>query len=115
LAIRWADRPPQFVQRRIGRNEESAIDVCSVYVAAQNEYAEKGFAGEGVYAMRLVSRPGERDGLSWPAPSGKDEGPLSGFATAAANKDIPSKGGGTHIEFSPDKGRKHRAARPPIW
>ena len=82
----------QFVQRRIGRNEESAIDVCSVYVAAQKEYAEKGFAGKGVYALRFVSRPGERDGLYWPAPSGKDESPLSEFATAAAKQGYSVKG-----------------------
>ena len=82
----------QFVQRRIGRNEESAIDVCGVYVAAQKEYAEKGFAGKGVYARRFVSRPGERDGLYWPAPSGKDESPLSEFATAAAKQGYSVEG-----------------------
>jgi Protein of unknown function (DUF2950) len=73
----------EIVYRRIGRNEMSAIDACSVYVAAQNEYAEKGFAGKGVYARRFISRPGERDGLYWPALSGEDKSPLGEFATSA--------------------------------
>ena len=49
----------EMVYRRIGRNEMSAIDACAVYVAAQKEYAEKGFAGKGVYARRFISRPGD--------------------------------------------------------
>src|SRR5262249_37648764 len=44
----WAfdAQPPrrEILYRRIGRNEMSAIDACGVYVAAQKEYAEKGFA-----------------------------------------------------------------------
>src|SRR5215813_14259608 len=43
----------EIVFRRIGRNEQGAIQVCLLYVNAQREYAKKGFAGEGVYAQRL--------------------------------------------------------------
>src|SRR5262249_36343061 len=50
----------EILYRRIGRNEMSAIDACEAYVAAQKEYAEKGFAGKGVYARRFISRAGER-------------------------------------------------------
>ena len=83
----------QIVYRRIGRNEMSAIDACSAYVAAQKEYAEKGFAGKGVYARRFISRPGERDGLYWPAPSGgENESPLSEFATSAAERGYSVEG-----------------------
>jgi Protein of unknown function (DUF2950) len=74
----------EIVHRRIGRNEMSAIDACGAYVVAQREYAEKGFAGKGVYARRFISRPGERDGLYWPVASGNDESPLGEFATSAA-------------------------------
>jgi hypothetical protein len=74
----------EVIYRRIGRNEMSAIDACGVYVAAQKEYAEKGVAGKGVYARRFISRPGERDGLYWPAPSGEDESPLDEFATSSS-------------------------------
>lgn len=51
-----------------------------------------GFAGKGVYTLRFVSRPGERDGLHWPAPSGKDESPLSEFAAAAAKQGYSVEG-----------------------
>jgi hypothetical protein len=82
----------EIVYRRIGRNEMSAIDACGVYVAAQKEYAEKGFAGKGVYARRFISRPGERDGLYWPAPSGEDESPLGEFATSAVEQGYSVEG-----------------------
>jgi len=82
----------EIVYRRIGRNEESAIGACGAYVAAQKEYAEKGFAGKGVYARRFISRPGERDGLYWPAPSGEGESPLGEFGTSAAEKGYSVEG-----------------------
>jgi len=70
--------------RRIGRNELRTIQTCLAYVDAQNEYAEKGIAGNGVYAQRIVSRSGEKDGLYWPAKSGEDESPLGDLAAGAA-------------------------------
>jgi hypothetical protein len=82
----------EIIFRRIGRNEMSAIDACGVYVAAQKEYAEKGLAGKGVYARRFISRPGDRDGLYWPAPSGADESPLGEFATSATEQGYSVEG-----------------------
>jgi hypothetical protein len=79
----------ELVFRRIGRNEQSAIQACLLYVKAQREYAKNGFAGEGVYAQRVVSQPGEKDGLYWPALSGEDESPLGEFAAAAAAEGYP--------------------------
>ena len=70
--------------RRIGRNELSAIQAILAYVDAQNEYAEKGIGGNGVYAQRIVSRPGTKDGLYWPPQSGEEESPLGDFAASAA-------------------------------
>jgi hypothetical protein len=68
--------------RRIGRNELSAIKTCLAYVDAQREYAEKGFAGKGVYAQRFVSQPGQKDGLYWPVQSGENRSPLGELAAA---------------------------------
>jgi hypothetical protein len=79
----------EIVFRRIGRNEQGAIQACLVYVNAQREYAKKGFAGEGVYAQRLLSRPGEKDGLYWPAQSSSDESPLAEAAAAASAEGYP--------------------------
>ncbi len=74
----------EILYRRIGRNELSAIQACLAYADAQHEYAEKGIAGNGVYARRIVSRPGKTDGLYWPAQSGEDESPLGELAASAA-------------------------------
>jgi hypothetical protein len=79
----------EIVFRRIGRNEQGAIQACLLYVNAQREYAKKGFAGEGVYAQRLLSQPGEKDGLYWPARSGEDASPLAEAAAAAAEEGYP--------------------------
>jgi Protein of unknown function (DUF2950) len=79
----------ELVFRRIGRNEQSAIQACLLYVKAQREYAKKGFAGEGVYARRLLSQPGEKDGLYWRALPGEDESPLGELAAAAAAEGYP--------------------------
>ena len=37
-----------------------------------------------MYAQRIVSRPGKKDGLYWPAQQGEDESPLGDFAASAA-------------------------------
>jgi hypothetical protein len=74
----------EILFRRVGRNELSAIQAILAYVDAQHEYAEKGVGGNGVYAQRIVSRPGTKDGLYWPAQSGEDESPLGEFAASAA-------------------------------
>src|SRR5258708_5043092 len=49
----------EIINRRIGRNELGAIDVCRAYVAAQREYASKDHDGSGVlkFAQRVNSSP----------------------------------------------------------
>ena len=74
----------EILYRRIGRNELSAIQACLAFVDAEQEYAEKGIAGNGVYARRIVSRPDKKDGLYWPARSGEDASPLGELAAGAA-------------------------------
>ena len=68
----------------IGRNELNAIEASLAFVDAQQEYAEKGVAGNGVYAQQIVSQPGKKDGLYWPAASEEDESPLGELAASAA-------------------------------
>ena len=74
----------EILFRRIGRNELSTIQTALAYVDAQQEYAEKGISGNGVYAQRIVSRPGKMDGLYWPEQPGEDGSPLGELAAAAA-------------------------------
>jgi DUF2950 family protein len=51
----------ELLNRRIGRNEITAIEVSRAYVDAQHEYARR----FQVYAAALRSTPGKHDGLYW--------------------------------------------------
>jgi hypothetical protein len=68
----------EIVNRRIGRNERAAIQVCLAYVDAQREYALTQGNRDGMheYAMKLISTPGKRDGLYWPTREGQPLSPL---------------------------------------
>jgi Protein of unknown function (DUF2950) len=74
----------EILYRRIGRNELDAIQTCLAFVDAQNEYAEKDRTGNGagVYAQRIVSNPGKKDGLFWR--DDRDPSPLGELAAQAS-------------------------------
>ena len=75
----------EILYRRIGRNELDAIQTCLAYVDAQNEYAEKDHGlGVGVYAQRIVSSPGKKDGLFWH--DDRDPSPLGELAAKASGE-----------------------------
>jgi hypothetical protein len=76
----------EILYRRIGRNELAAIQVCLAYVDAQNEYASMNPLGAKVesYAQRIISSPGKKDGLYWPAAASEPKSPL-GVAAALAS------------------------------
>lgn len=78
----------EILYRRIGRNELNAIQACLAYADAQNEYASKDRSANGsaTYAERIVSRPGKKDGLYWPAASGEEESPLGELVAHAATE-----------------------------
>jgi len=65
----------EILNRRIGRNELTAIKLLRAYVIAQREYASKPLDGTGVraFARKVASSPGKRDGLYWPADAAKGE------------------------------------------
>jgi hypothetical protein len=68
----------EILARRIGANELNAIKICREYVEAQVEYASKDRDGDKVreYAQRLLSTPGNKDGLWWPQTEGGEASPL---------------------------------------
>jgi len=68
----------EILDRRIGRNELDAIEVCRAHVDAQREYASVDRNGDGVleYATRFRSTPGLHDGLYWPAGDGEPPSPM---------------------------------------
>ena len=74
----------EILYRRIGRNELDAIQTCLAFMDAENEYAEKDRTGDGagVYAQRVVSSPGKKDGLFWR--DDRDPSPLGELAAQAS-------------------------------
>jgi hypothetical protein len=77
----------EILNRRIGRNELDAIELCHTFVEAQHEYAfqKRDDSGVNQYAQRIISTPGKQDGLVWRNPDGTWGGPLGEeFAGAIA-------------------------------
>ena len=80
-----AEGRQEILYRRIGRNELDAIQTCLAFVDAQDEYAQKDRGdGAGVYAQRIVSSPGKKDGLYWPSDS--NDSPLGELAAEASTE-----------------------------
>ena len=83
----------EVLYRRIGRNELDAIQTCLAYADAQNEYADKDRGeGAGVYAQRIVSTPGKKDGLFWRDDA--DPSPLGALAAQASAEGYKTGEGG---------------------
>jgi len=79
-----------LVDRRIGRNEIAAIRTALAYVDAQKLYFEMmRQVGAGEYAQRLLSTPGKRDGLYWPAAEGETASPLAPLIEQAEEEGYP--------------------------
>jgi hypothetical protein len=77
----------ELLSRRIGANELRTINVMRGFVVAQTEYAATAHDGvaAGVYARKLRSDAGKRNGLYWEPGAGEPPspaGPLLASATA---------------------------------
>ena len=68
----------ELVNRRIGRNELNAIDICRKYIDAQVDYASKDRDGDQVleYAQQVMSSEGQQDGLYWDSVAGEELSPF---------------------------------------
>jgi Protein of unknown function (DUF2950) len=75
----------EILDRRIGHNELSVIEVCRAYVMAQRDYAAADplSTGRHAFAQRFASTAGVRDGLYWPAKPGEGESPLGPLVARA--------------------------------
>lgn len=80
--------------RDIGRNELLAIDACYALANAQQVYFAM-HAHAPVYAERIISSKGKRDGLYWPASASTTPSPLAALdqfaksSLASASPDQP--------------------------
>lgn len=86
----------EILNRRIGRNELNAMQVCLAYVDAQREYARVTREGDGLltYAMKFGSDEGKRNGLYWPTKEGEGPSPLGVLAANARAEGYTSETSG---------------------
>jgi hypothetical protein len=75
----------EILNRRIGRNELSTIDVCQAFVRAQKEYAEKDRVGDKItqYAQHFRSSDDKHDGLYWKPTTPDDLSPMNDLVADA--------------------------------
>ena len=68
----------EILDRRIGRNELSAIEVCREYADAQREYFARNPEKADLphYAQKVASEPGKYDGLYWETKEGEEASPM---------------------------------------
>jgi hypothetical protein len=77
----------EAINRRVGRNELSAIETCHAYIDAQVEYASVDRDGDQVleYAQHFASTEGNKDGLYWEAAENEELSPFGPLVADAAD------------------------------
>ena len=82
--------------RRVGGNEIDATLVCQAYALAQYDYFNNGdWDGDQVseYAVKLLSSPGQKDGLYWEVVGDEEVSPLGPLVALAAEEGYTRKKG----------------------
>jgi hypothetical protein len=105
----------EIINRRIGRNELSAIEVLRFYVDAQRQYAAKPRDGTKVrqFAQNLGSSPGKQDGLYWDADpvKGEELSPLGPLIKNAASRKSGTPYNGYYYKILKGQGAAAPAGR----
>ena len=93
----------EIVDRRIGRNELAAIQVCRTYVVAQRVYASRPRDARraGIYAAAFRSEPGKQNGLYWEQVKGQPRSPIGDLVAQAT---IDARAGGAGAAPPPFRG-----------
>ena len=81
----------ELLNRRIGRNELDAIEICRGFVESQHEYALTKHDGVNQYAQHIISTPGKQDGLAWQNADGTWGGPVGENVARAIERGYRSK------------------------
>jgi hypothetical protein len=78
----------EILNRRVGRNELSAEQVCLAITDAQREYVALRPTGGDLpeYAQKLVSDPSTKNGLYWPTADGEPPSPLGSLIVSATSQ-----------------------------
>jgi hypothetical protein len=83
----------ELLNRRIGENELSTIQVLLAIVDAQREYAMRDRDGHALleYAQKFRSDPGKKNGLYWETQAGEEPSPLGPLAAQARKEGYGGK------------------------
>jgi len=78
----------EILYRRIGNNENDAIDTLHTLVDAQRDYAAEGHDGAkaGAYAEKFISTAGKQDGLYWKTDDNQPPSPIGPQIADATNQ-----------------------------
>jgi hypothetical protein len=78
----------EILYRRVGRNENDAIEICRALVEAQREYASTIRNGESSkhYAMKFVSDHGKQNGLFWQTSGDEPSSPIGPLIVQASSE-----------------------------
>jgi len=80
----------EILFRRIGHNEMCAIRTSQELVKAEEEYSAQ---HNNTYARKIVSDPGQQNGLYWPASDKQPESPVGPLVADASVGDGPNPAG----------------------
>ena len=91
----------EILNRRIGRNELSVIQVLQAYVDAQREYYLRNPQRDKLlhYAQRIASAQGKRDGLYFPTKAGERPSPLGPLVEGARAEGYKKDAGGKPVSY----------------
>jgi len=85
----------EILYRRVGRNENDAIEICQALVQAQREYASAVRNNESSkhYAMRFISDDGKQNGLFWKTSEGEPPSPIGPLIVQASSEGYSAQKG----------------------
>jgi Protein of unknown function (DUF2950) len=78
----------EILYRRVGRNEISTIRTALELVAAEKEYAA---SHNGEYAQKILSDPGQQNGLYWKVDAGQPQSPIGPLVASAVAEGYTDK------------------------
>jgi hypothetical protein len=78
----------EILYRRVGRNEISTIRTSQELVAAEKEYAA---SHNGAYAQKILSDPGQQNGLYWKVDNGQPQSPIGPLVASAVAEGYTAK------------------------
>jgi hypothetical protein len=87
----------EILYRRVGTNENDAIDVLHALVDAQHDYASQPRDGDKTkhYALKFLSDEGKYNGLYWKTSDTEDPSPIGPLVASAAEQGYSAQQGKT--------------------